>query len=255
MSTDIAPAGVPLEIRFTQAHAGIRPVTRGIVLHSTRGPSRQRAGETLEAWLDREYHAAVGYMLNASNEVSPHFCVGPSLCARMVHDDNVAWHAREHNQTHLGIEIAQPSNCPPFTDSEVDYTARICAAWCDKYKIPAVHVTDSDQAGIIGHEETDQGRRDGKSDPGVKWNWAAFIPKVQAYLGHREYTADTLALNGVKIGAGFADWLNARGETDPDYGEPRVMCEVNPTDDTMLFLTTPRVLWWNAWENKIREIR
>src|SRR5512138_2290521 len=106
MSEDIVPQGVPLETRLTAAHAGVRPVTRGIVLHSTRGPSRQQAGESLEDWLDREYHGNVAYMLNPANEVSPHFCVGPKLCARMVHDDIVAWHAREHNQTHLGIEIA-----------------------------------------------------------------------------------------------------------------------------------------------------
>lgn len=178
MTIDIVP-DVPMETRLTTAHGGVRPVTRGIVIHATRGPTYPEPGEALVDTLDREYHVAVAYMLNPANEVSPHFCVGPRIVCRMVHDDNVAWHAQQHNQTHLGIEVAQPSYQPEFVEFEYLATAEICAHWCLKYAIPPVRVMDSDLAGIIGHEQTDQGRRDGKTDPGWRWDWPKFMFLVQ----------------------------------------------------------------------------
>jgi N-acetyl-anhydromuramyl-L-alanine amidase AmpD len=185
MSQDIVP-GVPLENKPTAAHAGVRPYTRGIVLHATRGGTRARAGETLAATLEREYAANVRYMQNAAHKVSPHFCVGPTKVARMVADDLVAWHAQQHNQTHLGIEIAQPAYQPDFVDFQYDATAEICAHWCWKYGLAPEHRTNDDQNGIIGHDETDQGRRDHKSDPGAKWDWGRFIPMVKARLRELE---------------------------------------------------------------------
>ncbi len=211
MSVDITP-GVPWESRPTEAHGGTRPRTGGIVLHSTRGPTRASAGEALAATLEREYSAAVRYMLNPANEVSPHFCVGPTKVARMVPDDLIAWHAKEHNQTHLGIEIAQPAYCPEFVEFQYDATAEICAHWCWTYGLAALHVTDSDRNGIIGHEETDQGRRDGKSDPGAGWDWDHFIPKVVARLRELDRAEGSYRLAG--------DGVRAFLRAHPDLGVP-----------------------------------
>lgn len=226
MSEDIAP-GIPLEVRLTEAHGGKRPVTGGIVLHSTRGPTRPMPGEALAATLEREYGAAVRYMLNPANEVSPHFCVGPTRVARMVHDDAVAWHAREHNQTHLGIEIAQPAYCPEFVAFEYDATAEICARWCWKYGLAPVHVTDVDRRGIIGHEDTDQGRRDGKSDPGARWDWDRFIPKVAARLEELEGAEPAYRMVGEEIRAFLRAHpglgVPSKAYTDP-YGDEVCFC-------------------------------
>jgi N-acetyl-anhydromuramyl-L-alanine amidase AmpD len=208
---DVVPSGI-VEVRLTEAHAGVRPQTRGIVLHSTRGPTRPSVGEGLISVIEREYAVAVRYMLNPANEVSPHFCVGHSRVARMVPDELIAWHAQEHNQTHLGIEIAQPAYCPDFTDEQYRLVAEICARWCLKYRLPAVRVMSVDKPGIIGHEDTTQGKRDHKSDPGAKWEWPRFIQLSQARVDELVRGEGAYAM----AGPGIQTFL--RGH--PEYGVP-----------------------------------
>ena len=212
---DIVPA-VPLEYRWSVNHAGDRPQTIGIVLHSTR------SGQVIP--LETEYRNAVAWMQRANERDScAHFCVGPSKVARMISDHLIGWHAREHNQTHLGIEIAQAYVGQTFAESQFDYTAVICAMWCKKYGIPRVRVLDSAERGIIGHEDTVQGRRDGKTDPGPLFPWARFIVKVESAY-QRLYGAvipnkpldrpeDPFAL----AGEGIAEYLRNHAE----YGFPR----------------------------------
>lgn len=210
----------------------------------------------MDSVLRREYAVAVAYMLNPVNEVSPQFCVGPASVARMVPDALVAWHAREHNQTHLGIEIAQPAYCPPFSGYQVKATAEICARWCFAYGLPADRVTDDAKPGIIAHADTAQGRRDGKTDPGAKWPWVPFITETRRRLEtlralDRDGSAPPLRGVGVEI------WevLSA----NPGLGAPAKRF-VSPYGDEVVLCTAttahPHGAWviWRKWLDQVRVV-
>ena len=194
-----------------------------IVIHSTRGKA---------ATLEAEYEAAVNFMAgpNSNSNASAHYAVGPTRCCRMVHDKDRSWNARYLNDRDLGIEIAQPTVDTPYTETEYQLTARIVAAWCVEYpQIVCKHVTSEDDHGYIGHDETAQGKSEGKSDPGHMWDWNHFDVLVAAEY-HRltapvpppiihgpnipAITAATLALNQATgkqepIGSGYAALLNS----------------------------------------------
>lgn len=175
LTKDIVP-NCPIEYVWSPNHGGARSSTRGIVIHSTRSGASSNSLET-------EYQGTVNYCSrpNSNRNSCPHFVVGPSKICRMVHDADQAWHARVLNATHLGIEVAQPTDNYAFVENEYRFTAMICALWCIKYNIPPQHVTDESQRGIIGHEETLGGKVEGKSDPGHMWNWSHFIDLVKQY--------------------------------------------------------------------------
>ncbi len=90
-------------------------------------------------------------------------------------DDLIAWHAREDNQTHIGIEFAQPTIDVLPTEFQYAALAYVCGLLCDKYRIPRKRVMGAGVPGIVGHEDTAQGKRDGKSDPGWAFSWEHFL--------------------------------------------------------------------------------
>ena len=168
----------------------------------------------------------------------------------MVDDADVAWHAGENNHTHLGMEIAQPRADSPYSDDEYRAAALLVRDWCDKYGIPKVHVRSQSERGIIGHEETAQGRRAGKSDPGRAFNWDYFMRLV------REETA-TPPADGRVVGEGFRAFLLEH----PDAGTPRHDEEHALYGNGYVWLTPtpacPRgaVPIWRKWLNRTKLVR
>jgi len=150
-----------------------RTETRNIFIHATRGPGDR----TLQA----EYEAAVNYMLRPGT-VSAHYVVGPAEVTRLVNTDDSARPAEENNRRSLSIEVAQPASQPPFTDFQVRAAAEIAARWCFWYGIPVRWVFSQSDPGIIGHEDSEQGQRSGKSDPGPQWPWPRFMQVVAGYV-------------------------------------------------------------------------
>src|SRR5262249_6485498 len=98
----------PEEVQLTTSMAPNRPQTLRVFIHSTRGGH--------DVTLEQEFRATIGFFLNPANEVSAHYVVGPSKVCRMVRDEDIAFHARENNRTHLGVEIAQPLISTPYTE-------------------------------------------------------------------------------------------------------------------------------------------
>jgi N-acetyl-anhydromuramyl-L-alanine amidase AmpD len=157
---------VDMEVKLSPNFSANRRRTDGIIIHSTRGNSANP---------ETDYHATINWFLNPQSEVSAHVVVGPRKVCRMVNDADVAWHAGQHNGTHLGMEIAQPRPDTPYTDFQYAAAAAVALAWCAKYNIPIKHVKDEKQPGIIGHQETRQGKGAGKTDPGAPFDWKRFI--------------------------------------------------------------------------------
>lgn len=148
---------------------------RNIFLHATRG----FGGRSLED----EYRATVSYFLTPGVPASAHYVVGPSEVTRMVADNDTAFHARENNPYSLSIEVAQPESQPDFTEFQYHAAAQIVRAWCDAYSIPAKRVWSQNARGLISHDDSEQGKREGKTDVGPKWNWDHFMALVHEYEG------------------------------------------------------------------------
>jgi N-acetyl-anhydromuramyl-L-alanine amidase AmpD len=145
---------------------GPRPRTIGVVVHTTRGDA---------STLQREYIATINWFQNPDAQVSAHLTIGPDEACRSVHDDDIAYHARTANDTHLGIEIAQPTITSPISDFQYQAAAEACRKWSEKYKFPLVRRMTQTEPGLVGHEDTESGRLDHKSDPGPVFNWDKFL--------------------------------------------------------------------------------
>lgn len=138
-------------------------------MHSTRSGKFTR---------EEEYQKTVDYMMKPLT-VSSHRVIGvlPGQHAQLVEDDLIAHHAEEDNLLWLGIELAQPLPGDPYSDFQYEESAAVVRLWHEKYRFPL------DRLWIRGHQETAQGRRWGKSDPGDKadgghWDWERFIGLV-----------------------------------------------------------------------------
>lgn len=159
-----------------------RPKTTGVVVHSTAGVS---------STLAKEFIGTINWFQNPEAGVSAHAVIGPSEVAACVPEDEVAWHARENNSTHLGLELAWPDT-PAYAEvitipsNYYEYAGELIARWAKKYGFPLRWVTSQSQPGLILHKETEAGKRDGKRDPTGRFDKDALLQAAlrwQAKLG------------------------------------------------------------------------
>lgn len=171
----IAPDIIQASPHFNTA----APSRKQVVLHATRSGVSAQWPQELLATLN---HFANPYQNNPESRASAHWVIGyAGEKARVVPDTRQAWHAGEDNLA-FGIEICQSLRFDPFTDAQIDALVDVCAGYCTDFGVPAVHVTSSSKDGFIGHEESDHGRRVGKTDPGTMFPWVSFIDKLRAKL-------------------------------------------------------------------------
>jgi len=179
--SDIDLSEIPVEEMLSSTHFDRgRPRTTLVVIHATRSG---QVGQSISL----EASSTAIYMDNDSipekARVSSHLVVGNAKVYRVVHDADTAWHAGVLNPYAIGIEVAQAVPTAPYHPRQIEFTARATARYCAKYKIPIRRVMDESEPGIIGHEDSRQGKGYGKSDPGPMWDWPAFIALVQQYTG------------------------------------------------------------------------
>jgi N-acetylmuramoyl-L-alanine amidase len=137
--------------------AGRTEAPRWIVLHSTRGGSRD------------DFAATVNWFANPKAQVSSHLLVAQDgRVARFVADEDTAWHCGFCNPYTLGIEIEQPTADTPFTEAELAVAAECVKRW--RVKFGPIEV--------LGHEDTPQGIQAHKSDPGEMFPWVRFMEMV-----------------------------------------------------------------------------
>ncbi len=143
-----------------------------IIVHATGGPFCERgqlrfspAGD-----LDRMQR-----FFAASAQVSIHYIVAPDgAVAASVPENETAFHARDRNETSIGIELINAGDGrEPYTEAQLDALATLVHGIRTRWQIPL--------AEIKGHEQVDHStfqcagrthRR--KQDPGPLFPWDRF---------------------------------------------------------------------------------
>jgi hypothetical protein len=111
-----------------------------------------------------------------------------------VREKDIAYHAGywDYNRTSIGIEHEGSVSDPDaFTPGMYNYSARLTAYLCRKYRIPA------DRRYIIGHNEVPgcSGGSGGgaycHTDPGPYWDWPRYMSLVRARLAYSQVVDNT----------------------------------------------------------------
>ena len=146
----------------------VKPSGQGVVIHATR------SGVSMNP---NELEGTLNWFKQGASQVSSHWVIGRNgVTCRVVSDGLMAWHAGEHNATHWGIELEQGVEADGFTDVQMDALVRVCKGYVQDFGVSPVH----SMTGFIGHQQTPQGKRVGKSDPGMLFDWTGFINKLSA---------------------------------------------------------------------------
>lgn len=159
--------------RLSSPNVGGALVTpRGVMLHSTRSGKDNTPQE--------EYNGTVNWFMNkwGKSDASSHALVGHDRIALLVPLTRQAYHAKENNSTHLSIEFVQAKTTTPYVGFQYDVGAWLTRLWCGEFGIPMERVLSQYKRGIISHDDSEQGKRDGKSDVGKSFDWRKFMESV-----------------------------------------------------------------------------
>ena len=138
-----------------------------VIVHATRSD--------VEPLFPKEFDATLNTFANAPGPSSHWVVARDGRTARCVLDTNCAQHAIEHNVQAWGIELEQAKEDDGFTDVQIASLVAICKGYVEDFGVAPAHTSSMNASGFIGHEETPQGIRAGKTDPGRHFDWPRFI--------------------------------------------------------------------------------
>lgn len=145
--------------------------SKTVVIHATR------SGVSLNP---SEFEGTLNYMRRPGTTSSHWVIARNGTKARVVPNTRQAWHAQEDNDNAWGIELEQGDEEDGFTPIQIAALAEVCRDdYLADFGVPPVHARTSTEPGFIGHQETAQGKRNGKSDPGHKFDWELFLHLLQ----------------------------------------------------------------------------
>lgn len=158
---------------------------RLIVIHSMESQEKPNTAETVAAWFSGP----------TAPQASAHVCVDSNSAVTVVADSDIAWAAPNANNDGLHIEIAGKANQSEaewndeYSRRALHQAAKVAAAWCIKYKIPAVKLSSAQVAskkakGICGHITVTKAfpGTGTHTDPGKNFPWDLFIKQVQQII-------------------------------------------------------------------------
>lgn len=161
---------------------------RLIVIHSMESQEKPNTAETVAAWFSGP----------TAPKASAHVCVDSNSAVTVVADSDIAWAAPGANNDGLHIEIAgraEQSRADwndAYSRRALNQAAKVAAAWCIKYKIPAVLLTpdeveDGKSKGICGHITVTKAfpKLGTHTDPGKFFPWDLFIEHVQLLISNQ----------------------------------------------------------------------
>ena len=121
----------------------------------------------------------------------------------------------------------QPGEAPPlFTPAALEAGAWLCRQYADAYAIPIVRIESWSQLrseavpqGFIGHEDTANGVKLGKTDPGVAFPWPQFLRMVDdaaepPMLSYREGAVKSVY---ARRSANYHYWVERRYQGNSEY--------------------------------------
>ena len=146
-------------------------------IHATRSgqPSRKSlAGHV------KEMTSTINWFKSPASRASTNLIISPTEIVRMVSDNDYGWHAVEHSAWAYSIETTQALPTDPFLDGHYELLAKACREYV-KMGVPPVYLPhySNGMEGFTGHEDSEQGVRDGKSDPGIKFDWPRLMRMIQ----------------------------------------------------------------------------
>ncbi|KKK48681.1 hypothetical protein LCGC14_3142690 [marine sediment metagenome] len=150
---------------------------RACMIHSTRSGQPNRtslAGHRLET------RSTINWFKSPESQASSNLIISPVEIVRMVSDDDYAWHAVEHSDYMWSIELTQALPTDPYLDGHYELAARAGRHYVS-LGVPPIYLPhySNGMEGFTGHEDSEQGVRDGKSDPGSEFDWDRFIAMIQ----------------------------------------------------------------------------
>ena len=181
---------------------------RAVVIHSTRSTVASKTDA-------QELQSTINWFMSVNSQASSHWVVSELERVRMVEDKYPAWHAVEHSWEAYGIEITQPTIDRPYKEGHYQNLVAVCVPYVQA-GIPVIHLPileyGDSRRGFVGHDETQQGRRDGKSDPGPQFDWAKFIGMLTTT------TEVEMPLSDADYPQFHAMLVTLLNSTDPKYG-------------------------------------
>lgn len=204
-----------------------RQRVRGILWHSTRSGRG-------EFTVEQEYGATLNWFRSPNNLVRDnagnpwygaltHYVIGGGrVCLALPEEHSPRYSAGVHDEHAISVEVAQATPTTPYDPRDIKLARRLAEDLAERYgfplrRIPFVDGGNIGWPGEVGHEDTEQGRRQGKSDPGPLF-WAQYLAPEEAEMADNARLARLEALlagNGVDVTveAKHANALAAAGVT------------------------------------------
>lgn len=170
---------------FTAVPVSSPRKVRVVVIHDMEFPEKVTAAEDVAR-----------YFATTDTEASAHVCVDSDSVIQCVWDRDVAYAAPGAN--HDGIQIELAGYGKQSTAEWIDRygvcllanAADVTAQYCQKYGIPARHLTDAQlragEKGIVGHAQVSRVYlKSNHTDPGAGFPWQFFISSVQNFIDVR----------------------------------------------------------------------
>ncbi|GAA4209620.1 hypothetical protein GCM10022252_76400 [Streptosporangium oxazolinicum] len=172
-------------IQARHYHRGrVTGAPRVIVIHTMESPEAGTTAEDVARYFQR---------LPADRPASAHINVDNNSAVRCVADADTAFGAPGCNADGLHLEMAGRAGqstsqwADAYSIAMLHNAARVVAAWCAKYDIPARRLTRAQlragERGIVGHADVSAVyRRSDHWDPGNNFPWDWFINLIRQYL-------------------------------------------------------------------------
>lgn len=154
-----------------------------VVVHDMEAPEVPGTARRVAQW----------FAGSTAPNASAHYCIDDKEIVQCVRDQDVAWHAPGANARGIGLEhagYARQTSAEwddPYSSAMLRLSAKLTAALCTRYRIPAVWLTPGDllagKRGITSHNNVSKAfRKSDHSDPGPGFPWERYITLVRSNM-------------------------------------------------------------------------
>lgn len=182
-----------------------QPIT-GILWHSTRGGQWYDGSTELGAFInwERSPNNKANQTLFPDYGGMASYGIGPNRIVEVMPDGYIpAWSSHPSDEHVISVEVAQSNHGQPIERTTIQACVVFAREMAKRYGFPLTRVypvNDWTWSGMAGHEDTVQGKAQGKSDPG-----AAFWEPFMAALEGDEMTKEEIeALVNQRVDAALA---------------------------------------------------